>query len=160
MTYDHHLSPRLAIVFSLQPSGPNSPMPHSSIFLVSPSNTSRSSLYISHSPVARIFLWHKGHICASTSSPSPLLVYFGVPLSSSFWQVQAKGEGVKRGGQGRGGGSRTDAAAGEEINCRSCRTRSPVLLRRIDNWNFLCYILLPRNLHSVVVLFACVFVFS
>ena len=45
----HHLSPRIAIVFSLLSNLPNSCMSHTSIFLVS-SNASRSSLYISHSP--------------------------------------------------------------------------------------------------------------
>ena len=46
----HHPSPRIAIVFSLLSSAPNFSKSHSSIFLISPCNTSLSSLYISHSP--------------------------------------------------------------------------------------------------------------
>ena len=57
----HHLSPRIAIVFSLS-SVPNSSMSHLSIFLIS-SNTSRSSqLYFtfSHYVSSTLLLCHKG----------------------------------------------------------------------------------------------------
>ena len=47
--FGHHLSPRIAIVFSLLAIVPNSSMSHSSISLFS-SSTSRPSLYISHYP--------------------------------------------------------------------------------------------------------------
>ena len=46
----HHVSPRIVIVFSRLSSVPNFSMPHLSIFLIPSCNTSRSSLYFSHSP--------------------------------------------------------------------------------------------------------------
>ena len=60
----HHLSPRIAIVFSLLSSVQNFSMPHSSIFISS--NTSRSSLYISHSPtmwLLHYFFATRAHLC-------------------------------------------------------------------------------------------------
>ena len=46
----HHLPPRIAIVFSLLSSLPNSSMSQESNFLIYSSNASRSSLHISRSP--------------------------------------------------------------------------------------------------------------
>ena len=46
----HHLPPRIAIAFSLLSRVPNFSMSHSSISVIFPPNTSRSSLCISHSP--------------------------------------------------------------------------------------------------------------
>ena len=74
----HHLSPRIAIVLSLLSSLPNSCMSHPSNFLISSTNTFRSSLYISHYPFIRVLLSivvPHGHMCTSTSSSSRLLVY-------------------------------------------------------------------------------------
>ena len=51
----HHVSPRIAIVFSLLPGLPNVSTSHSSNFTIS-SNTSRSSLHSSHSPTASALL--------------------------------------------------------------------------------------------------------
>ena len=70
--FDHHLSPRIAIVFSLLSGLPNSPISHPSNFFVSRTNTSRSSLYISQSPT---FAVPHRHMCVSTSSSSRPLVY-------------------------------------------------------------------------------------
>ena len=73
----HHLSPRIAIVFSLLSRLPNSSMSHTSNFLIS-SNASRSSLYISHSPTMRVLLCivvQHGHIFIATPSSSGRLVY-------------------------------------------------------------------------------------
>ena len=81
----HHLSPRIAIVFSLLCSVPNLSMSHSSIFLIS-STTSRSSLSISHSPTSEFYsllLCHKG-----TSVLFPPDYWHTVLLPPSFWQVQ------------------------------------------------------------------------
>ena len=53
-------------------------MSHSSIFLLSSSSTSRSSLEISYHPTLRVLLSNDlshGHICASTSSRSGLFVF-------------------------------------------------------------------------------------
>ena len=85
----HHLTPRIAIFFSLLCSAPNFSMPHSSTFLIYSSNTSRSSFYVSHSPTMRGLLSTaspQGHICAISSS-SPRLLAHVVPISS-FSQVQ------------------------------------------------------------------------
>ena len=74
----HHLSPRIAIVFSLLCSLPNSSMLHPSNFVISSSNASRSSLYISRPPTLWVLLSvvvPHGHIFAATSSPSRLLAY-------------------------------------------------------------------------------------
>ena len=51
----HYPSPPVSIVFSLLSSVPNSSMSHSSVFFIS-SNTSRSSLYISHFPTTLVLL--------------------------------------------------------------------------------------------------------
>ena len=73
----HHLIPRIAIVFSLLSSLPNSSMSRTFNSLMS-SNASRSSLYISHSPTMWVLLYHvvvpHGHTFVATSS-SRLLVY-------------------------------------------------------------------------------------
>ena len=74
----HHLSPRIAIVFSLLSSLPNSSMSHTSNCLISSSNAFRSSLYISHCPTMGVILsvvLQHGHIFVATSSFSPTLVY-------------------------------------------------------------------------------------
>ena len=80
----YHLSPRIALVFSLLSGVPNFSMPHSSLILIS-YRTSRSSLYVSHSPTMRVILY-----CFTTRAH--LCIFFlpsitGVPLSSS-WQIQ------------------------------------------------------------------------
>ena len=76
--YGHHLSPRIAFVFSLLSGVPKISMPHPSISLISSSNTSRSPLYVSLSPTRSALIsgvLPQGHTCASTSSSSWLLVY-------------------------------------------------------------------------------------
>ena len=74
----HHLTPRIPTVLLLRSSLQNSSMSHSSILLISSSDASRPSLYISRSPTMCVllsaFVPH-GHICASMSSSSRLLVY-------------------------------------------------------------------------------------
>ena len=67
----HHLSPRIAIFFSLLSGLPNSFMSHSSNFLISSSSTSRSSLYISHSPTVCVLLY-----CCATRAHMRIHVFF------------------------------------------------------------------------------------
>ena len=74
-------STRIAIVFSLLSSLPNSYTSHSSIFLIS-LNTSRS-VHISHSPTMRVLLYccaTRGNTCVHPCSPPPDYWY----LSFSF----------------------------------------------------------------------------
>ena len=70
----HHLSPRIAIVFSLLSSLPNSSVSHSSTSIISASNASRSSLYISLCESYFIVVPH-GNICVATFSFSRLLLH-------------------------------------------------------------------------------------
>ena len=58
--YSHHLSPRIAIAFSTLSGVPDFSMSHSSIFIIS-TNTSRSSMYNSHSPTMCVLLYCRLH---------------------------------------------------------------------------------------------------
>ena len=74
----HHLSSRIAIVFSILSSLPNSSTSRTSNLLISSSNASRSSLYISDSPTVWVLpsiVVPHGHIFVATSSSSRLLLY-------------------------------------------------------------------------------------
>ena len=90
-----HLSPRMAIVFPLLIHVPNFSMSHPATFLISSSNTFRSSHSAVHILPLRGFYvhlrCHKGSLCAPSSSSTRVLVYL-IPLSY-FWQVQVEGGG-------------------------------------------------------------------
>ena len=79
------LSPRIAIYFSLLSSVPIFSMLHSSILLISPFHTSRSSLYIHILPICEFYsllLLPQGHICLCIFFLLPSTT--GIPLRS-FW---------------------------------------------------------------------------
>ena len=74
----HHLSPRIAIVFSLLSSLPNSSMRQPSNSLAFSSNASRSSLYISHSTFYYCCAT-RAHMCIHVLLPTYWYISF------SFW---------------------------------------------------------------------------
>ena len=96
-----HLSPRMAIVFSLPSSVLKYYMSRSSMFFSS--NTSRFSSSMSNSPTTWVLIsiaLPHGHICASTSFSSRLLVYLFLlsgRLRSSTWNRSSAFSGSRAG---------------------------------------------------------------